>query len=502
MAGLIRLLMVMERERIRSVCGQPQWFYKPMERLSCQDGGYGPPDFYMARVNSNGFLDNTFGQGGKVGLPFSYSRGIGSERYYVFDGLAVQSDGKILVAGTIAISPNPGWNNDFAVARFNTDGTIDSTFGNNGLVTIDATGNNTNDEAYAVKVQPDGKILLAGYASYEAFAVIRFNTDGTIDNTFGSGGIASTGINAERWSVAMTIQPDGKILVAGSVRDTVTNKTDFSLVRFRTDGSLDNSFGVGGKVITDITGDDDTAYSLALQTDGKILVAGNSFGSLIDVRGGKFALVRYNSDGTLDNSWLSQTTVVNDGGTGISVAIQQDGKAIVAGASYTNSMVQEDFAMVRYNTDGTLDNTFGFGGIVTTDFDGLERGHVIAIQPDGKIVVGGIEDDDDVIAIARYLSRLNVGLVDFADQDKSVLIYPNPVQGEQVIEYTLAKDELLSIELYDDGGRLVKSFLTNQPRAKGSQKELLKFDESLPTGNYLLALTSGSKSVSIRVVKR
>ncbi len=482
--------------------GTASMILQPDGKIVVAGGGY-PPDFLMARVNSNGFLDNTFGQGGKVGLPFSYSEGMsGSDRYYVYDGLAVQSDGKILVAGTIAIS-NLDRNNDFAVARFNTDGTTDNSFGNSGMVSIDVAGNNTNDEAYAVEVQADGKILLAGYASNEAFAVVRFNTDGTIDNTFGSGGIASTVINATRWSVAMTIQPDGKILVAGTV-GYPADSADFAIVRYNIDGTLDNTFGSGGKMVDDLTGTDDIAYSLALQADGKILVAGHAPGTFnYGYVLGEFALVRYNPDGIRDNSWLSQTTVVNDGARGISVAIQQDGKAIVAGASITSSSGEEEnFGLVRYNTDGTLDNTFGFGGIITTDFDGYEQGYDIAIQPDGKIVVSGEEDENDAIAIARYLSGLNVGLIDFADQDKSVLIYPNPVQGEQMLEYTLEKDELLSIELYDAGGRLVKTFLANQPRAKGSQKELLRFDESLPPGNYVLALTSGSRSVSIRVVKR
>jgi uncharacterized delta-60 repeat protein len=282
---------------------------------------------------AEGDLDTNFDSDGKV------TTAIGGSNHRV-RSVAIQSDGKIVAAGN---SRNGNW--DFALARYNTDGSLDTSFDSGGKVTTDFGGG--NDRAYSVAIQSDGKIVAAGYSSNGSnndFALARYNTDGTLDTNFDSGGKVTTdfgGGNDYAFSVA--IQSDGKIVAAGRGSN---GGDDFALVRYNTDGTLDTNFDSGGKVTTDFGGDDDQAYSVAIQSDGKIVVAGLSYtGS-----NNGFALVRYNTDGTLDTSFDSDGKVTTAiGGTNdraYSVAIQSDGKIVAAGYSYSG--ISQDFALVRY----------------------------------------------------------------------------------------------------------------------------------------------------------
>jgi len=367
------------------------------------------PDFALVRYNANGSLDGTFGNGGRVTTP------IGTSYDYISD-VTVQADGKILVAGYT----NNGSDTDFALVRYNTDGSLDSSFGNGGKVTtaIGASiniGNVVgagNDAASSVAVQSDGKIVVAGDTNKEGgytvdFAVVRYNANGSLDGTFGNGGKVATAIGSNQdYGEDGTVQPDGKILVAG-FSDNGSNY-DFALVRYNADGSLDSSFGNGGRVTTAIGTGHDYGRSVAVQTDGKILVTGESWnGSNYDI-----ALVRYNTNGGLDSSFGSGGKVTTAIGTstddGWSVAVQPDGKILVAGDTgnggnypYSNY----DFALVRYNANGSLDGTFGNGGKVTTATGAnLFYGTNVALQADGKILVTGTgyNGTNNDFALVRY----------------------------------------------------------------------------------------------------
>jgi uncharacterized delta-60 repeat protein len=341
-------------------------------------------DFALVRYNTDGSLDTSFGSGGKV------TTDIGANTDDEAKGMVIQSDGKILVAGTSGGSP------DFAVVRYNTDGSLDASFGTGGKVTTDF-GGGTGDYLHAIALQSDGKIILSGntyVAPSEDFAVARYNTDGSLDATFGTGGKVTTDIggNTNDDAYTMIIQSDGKILLLGGVAGGAS--TDYALVRYNTDGSLDASFGSGGKVTTDIrTLSIDFAVGMALQSDGKILTAGNSAAA---GSGGNFdfAVVRYNTDGSLDTSFGSGGKVTADVGTGSTdeanaMALQSDGKILVAGSS--NASGDLDFAVVRYNTNGSLDTSFGSGGKVTTDIGAHsdDRVYAMVVQSDGKILVAG-----------------------------------------------------------------------------------------------------------------
>jgi uncharacterized delta-60 repeat protein len=276
--------------------------------------------------------------------------------------------------------------------------TLDNTFGGDGIVTTDFSDN--SDLGHSVTVQSDDKILVAGYTTnngYYDLALVRYNTDGSLDNSFdGDGKITTDFFGSYDMGNSVTVQNDDKILVAGFTNNN--GDYDFALVRYNEDGSLDNSFDGDGKVTTDFFGSYDYAHSITLQSDGKILVAGftNNNGDY------DFALVRYNADGSLDNSFDGDgkvtTDFFGDDDTGNSVTVQSDGKIIVAGGTGNG------FGLVRYNADGSLDNSFDGDGKVTTDFSigssNLDAGRSVTVQNDGKILCSGSIGNN--IQLARY----------------------------------------------------------------------------------------------------
>jgi uncharacterized delta-60 repeat protein len=204
-----------------------------------------------------------------------------------------QADGKLVVAGYTY----NGWTgNDFALIRYNSDGSLDTSFGINGkVITIVSSGSN---RGYSATAQADGKILVAGYSNGAGndFALIRYNNDGSLDTSFGTNGIVITPVGVGYSSdigYSITLQADSKILVAGSAGN------DFALIRYNSDGSLDTSFDTDGKVITPMGLGYSVGYSVTVQTDGKIVVAGVN----TDGTGSDFALARYNPDGSLDSTF-------------------------------------------------------------------------------------------------------------------------------------------------------------------------------------------------------
>jgi uncharacterized delta-60 repeat protein len=350
-------------------------------------------DFALARYNADGSLDTTFGTGGTV------TTAIGTGNDYVYS-VAIQSDRKIVVAG----SAGYGSHDDFALARYNADGSLDTTFGTGGKVT---TAIGMWASAHSIAIQSDGKIVAAGLSaanssSYYDFALVRYNADGSLDTTFDTDGIVTTAIGAyhdEAYSVA--VQSDGKIIAAGRSSDSTNSNAGFALVRYNADGSLDTTFGTGGKVTTAIGTGNDYANSVAIQSGGKIVAAGHSYnGSNYD-----FALVRYNADGSLDTTFGTSGKVTTAIGTGDdyanSIAVQSGGKIVAAG--YSNNGSTSDFALARYNADGSLDATFGTGGKVTTAIGTWNYANSVAIQSDGKIIAAGSSSvSTSDFALARY----------------------------------------------------------------------------------------------------
>jgi len=361
---------------------------QPDGKIVAVGSGYG--DFALARVNGAGSLDASFDSDGKV------TTNIGHSLHDIGQGVVItaeQPDGKILVAGTS--SSTLGGGGFFAVARYNSDGSVDPTFGSNGQVLTTVGGGGAI--AQAIAVQPDRKIVVAGAAklpytsSYWQFALVRYNADGTLDPSFNGDGILVTSLGAyDSYATAVAIQGDGRIVVAGVSTQSI-NGTDFTLARFNGDGSVDTGFGMAGIATADF-GWEDTAMAVATQSDDRIVVGGytKQSATLYD-----FALARFNSDGSLDEDFDGDgkvTTVFGPYQDYLNgIAIQVDGKIVAVGAA-SQDTTGFDFALARYDADGTLDASFGVGGKVTTDFRPnafMDFGRAVAIQPDGKIVVGG-----------------------------------------------------------------------------------------------------------------
>jgi uncharacterized delta-60 repeat protein len=330
---------------------------------------------------ADGDLDSTFGTGGRVVTDFS-GRSNGAS------AVALQSNGKILIAGDALSASGPP---DFAVARYNNDGSLDSGFGTGGRVTTDFAAR--SDVGSAITIQPDGKILVAGAADMAStnfdFALVRYNSDGSLDSSFGAGGKVTTDFNnALDQAAAIGLQSDGKIVLAGFA---TTSTQHMALARYNTNGTLDTSFGSGGKVVNDFSGTRDAASSLAIQVDGRIVIGGFTIDPLTSFF--VFALARYNTDGSLDPAFgtggkVTTRVVFGDGEDDevAALAIQSDGRILAAG----RANFAQDFGLVRYQTNGSIDSAFGTNGIVTTDFNGhIDRAASVMLQVDGKIVLAG-----------------------------------------------------------------------------------------------------------------
>ncbi|MGA0118090.1 MAG: delta-60 repeat domain-containing protein, partial [Ilumatobacteraceae bacterium] len=244
-------------------------------------------------------------------------------------------------------------------------GDLDITFDGDGKV-ITALNPSRNDWASSVAVHTDGKIAVSGYFTNGLnidIGVARYNSDGSLDTTFDSDGIAVISTSAEESSTDILVQPNGKIVVCGYVY--VGSQGQFAVFRYNTNGSLDTTFDTDGKVTTPIGSSNSIGSSVVLQSDGKIVVAGHSYDA---TTGGDFAVVRYNTDGSLDTTFDTDgklTTAIGAGGDeAVDIAVQPDGKIVVVGYSYNGA--NYDFAVVRYNTDGSLDTTFDTDGKLTT----------------------------------------------------------------------------------------------------------------------------------------
>jgi uncharacterized delta-60 repeat protein len=366
----------------------------------------GGSKFALARFTPTGAIQPSFGEGGKVTTAFN------GYREYAF-GVATDSGDRIFVAGLTQATSTFN-SEDFALACYTSSGALDTSFGSGGKITTDFHGG--NDIARCVLVDSVGRIVVAGSAQnvgagYGNFAIARYTSTGTLDSSFGSGGKVTTDFfGSTDYITAAMLDSTGRIVVAGSAYNG--GLYTFALARFTSAGVLDPSFGIGGKVTHDFHGADADARSLTIDNQGRIIVAGRT------TEGGpnfNFALARYTPSGDLDPAFGTDGTVFTDFGEdrhehGEAVAIDASGRIIVAGTTYAGGL-QLNFAVACYTSEGVLDPSFGIGGKVITDFYGeIDEANAVAIDATGKIVVagraqpsgGGVDDHD--FAIARYIS--------------------------------------------------------------------------------------------------
>jgi uncharacterized delta-60 repeat protein len=306
--------------------------------------------------------------------------------------VATQSDGKIVVAG----SKKTDLHRDFAVVRYNSDGSLDSTFGVDGIVVTDFSD---NERPVGLAIQSDGKIVVAGNGDNGDIYLVRYEQDGSLDATF-FGGAVKVGSDWTHRAAGLLLQPDGRIVVAGSFTAEGPRglPAEFLALRFRTNGTLDPSFGNGGRSTTDWTGEGGGAGAVAVQADGKIVLAGSQYPAFVDCQpydpcDSALALVRYNIDGSIDPSFgiggRATTGRTGETNSARGLAIQPDGKIVVVGGRDTRPVAWSNFVAWRYNSDGSLDSSFGSSGEVVTDFGGEDQARAVALQSDGRIIAGG-----------------------------------------------------------------------------------------------------------------
>jgi uncharacterized delta-60 repeat protein len=304
--------------------------------------------------------------------------------------VAIQSDGKIVaIGGSYA---GAGGTHDFSLARYMPDGSLDASFDGDGKLTTTDLG-----VAYGVALQPDGKIVAVGGGA-GGFSLARYNAVGSLDTSFDGDGKRTTDFGGG-WASGIALQSDGKIVAVGYVAGFGA-EGDFALARYNADGSLDVSFSGDGTQTTDIGGDEG-ASDVAMQRDGKIVAVGSSYsfiGSITDA-----VVARYNPDGSLDPSFGTfagvQLTSVSGLDRAGGVALQPDGKIVAVGAT------SEDFLLARYTPNGSPDATFSDDGTQTTGFGESDGAGGVALQPDGKIVVAGATSSGggpSAFALARY----------------------------------------------------------------------------------------------------
>ena len=406
--------------------------------------------------------------------------------------IAIQSDEKIVVAG---VNYN-GSSVNFALVRYNTDGSLDTTFDVDGMVTTNYNGSDCH--AYSLALQSDGKIVLVGDArngsGFQGFAAMRYNTDGSLDTSFGTNGkvytLFGTAGSTSAAANSVAIQNDGKIVVAGTSYVNNSGINHLAALRYNANGSLDTSFGNAGILTTSFGAFGAEGISLAIQQDGKLVIGGNS---ILTQNGTKiFAVVRFNIDGSLDTTFDSDGQVTTPIGTFMndlfSTIIQGDGKILVSG--YSNSLNNNVFTIVRYNIDGSLDTSFDSDGIVNTisDSSAYLGAYALALQNDGKIVAAGILNGS--FGVVRYINP-SLTTNTFENQSVNISIAPNPFSNQTTFQSNIPFKNA-SLLVYNSIGQLIKTI----NYIDGQQITFSR--ENLPNGLYFAHLMQDNKSIYIQ----
>ncbi|GGJ38570.1 delta-60 repeat domain-containing protein [Deinococcus roseus] len=365
-------------------------------------------DFALVRHNADGSLDTSFGTGGMVIDHVSNvaNASAGSDTART---IKVLPDDSILVAGIARGGSSTSA--DFALVKYTSNGTRDLTFGSSGKVLSSIGAGSAADQANGIAVLNDGRILLAGTtvtSTGRDFALALYSPNGVLDSTFGTGGKKVDVVSSGHDEIAaVALDANGKIVVAGYT--TVAGSTDVVVARYNTDGTPDSTFGTAGKTVTSVVAGNDRASGLVIQSDGKIVVSGTAVNNTTDE---DFVAVRYNANGTLDSTFgnAGTTTVSFGAGTGVdqsnALALQNDGKLLLVGRTKTG-VGSYDLALARLNANGTLDNTYGKDGkVITSAAPSSDTAQAVKVLGDNKIILTGstfIDGKANDFVLARYI---------------------------------------------------------------------------------------------------
>ena len=457
-------------------------------------------DVVLARINTNGSLDTSFGEGGKVTTPISQNQDIGY-------AIAVQPDGKFLVSGSTDRVTTFNTISDNAVVRYNTDGSLDATFSDDGMAITPYTGNHQGS-GHAMVIQPDGKILAIRDGSLS-----RYNSNGSIDASFNGNGVVNINLQKDFMHnggmpepVGLALQSDGKIIVAGSRYNVISS--DIVITRLNSDGSLDNSFAGDGEVMTDFGGNNDYAYSVQVQADGKIVVLGgnnNNHGSYMQ---DNVIVARYNTDGSLDAGFGTAQTLnasVSCAEHGAAVVLDNDveifdqevsngGWGSFAGTTLTLSRHGGTNPDDVFHGSGTLtlvgsDMLFGYGtatqsnGTLTINFTSGEQAGINAVMQ--RIAYSNTSDTPPAsVQIDWVFSDGNTGSQGIGG--------PLTAKGSTTVTFLVAPDATAPILLTStpDDNAIGVSVHSNL---------VLTFDENVQAGTGNILITDGSDERTIEV---
>jgi uncharacterized delta-60 repeat protein len=396
----------------------------------------------LMRFNANGSVDSSFGLNGftemNVGPIHSTAKAV-----------CLQADGKILVTGYY----DNNFFNDAFIARFDTTGDPDSTFGNTGLITYVI--GTQYDEFHDIAVQADGKIIVAGRTwqnnSYD-FVVMRVMPDGSADSTFGVNGLVTTDFNGNYDCItSLMLLANGQILVSGH---TEIGASYFAAAKYNSDGSPDNTFGTNGKLSVGSGSRFDRCYGQTILSDSSIILAGKYHNSNVDA----LMLVKLNEDGLPDTLFgvggvrlyptVNTTDVLTD------IVTQTDGKLIACGMGDGNKAM-----LMRILPDGTPDSTFGNQGIYSGNNGGMQAGlNALILLPDHSVVAAGFIDNgsDFDFMVSKVLNNVSTSVWEQAKHPHFSL-YPNPAHDFIHIQTEVDNTGEVLVAISDITGRTVSS---------------------------------------------
>ena len=436
----------------------------------------------VSRLNTDGTVDTTFGTDGVTIINSGWIKS------FVYD-MDVQPDGKIVLAGY-------RWNNetgDFLMVRLNEDGSLDDSFGTNGVAIID---NGETEVAESFTILPDGKFIISGYV-FDDFTMVRINNDGSVDTTFGNNGWVRTEFgDSSSYSFVTTVNADGRIVLGGMAL-SFDNGYQYAAAAYNPDGSLDTSFGTDGKVMFNVGDNNDFGKSIIQLEDGKILFGGHSYYDTAPLRY-ELAIVRLNADGSFDTSYgnngIFKTRLVANGESYLAdMVLQPDGKLVITGTANESGVYS--YGITRVTADGQLDTTFGENGKVVSYIDiNDSESFNIALQTDGKILVSGDtypQNNTAQFFVARYLNDVQMAVQDLNNSTFS--LYPNPATSQINLAWTNSNKEY-QVEIFNLlGQKVMTSKALNNTSIDVS---------SLAVGTYFVRLSNEGKTTTLRFIKK
>ncbi|RZJ31011.1 MAG: T9SS type A sorting domain-containing protein [Flavobacterium sp.] len=450
----------------------------------------------IARYNADGTPDTAFNGTGIL------TAAVGSDFPNDYNTVRLQQDGKIVVGGSASVSGT----NYFFLARYNSNGTADAAFGDNGIIITNFAG-----RANTIEIQPDNKILIAGYVTSSAngdFGVARFNSDGTLDGDFGVNGLSVINIGTVSNPLALSgekvkqlkLLPDGKILAAGTRYAAAADDIDFAIVRLNADGTLDSDFGTDGKTVTDFGANENL---LSMEMSGEKILLMGTYSTNDDFQP-VVVVSQYNIDGSPDTSYavggkfIFTYASASQFGLVTSSAIDASGKLIIGGI-----LVNEDpdMMVIRLNANGTLDETLDTDGIFTQDLDGAEAALTLMFQPDGKLIAGG-QRGYSATSSGFIVARFNTEAL--REDEFSIQTFsagPNPFTSSLQIRLNMAFAEKLTAELIDANGRKIETLFKGRDFSYGPNVVNLAMPEMISHGVYYLKLMGAKTNKSIKLIK-